>query len=61
MGGLATLHLPDYNITTLQSLIKFVTIGEVIVQSSMLSEFMMLVSLLEIENITEQVIPSLFY
>ena len=61
MGGLATLHLPDYNITTLQSLIEFVTIGEVIVQSSMLSEFMMLVSLLEIENITEQVIPSLLY
>ena len=61
MGGLATLHLPDYNITTLQPLIEFVTIGEVIVQSSMLSEFMMLVSLLEIENITEQVIPSLFY
>ena len=60
MGGLATIHLPDYRITTLQLLIEFVTVGEIVVESSMLLEFMMLLSLLKIENITEQVIASLY-
>ena len=60
MGGLATIHLPDYRITTLQLLIEFVTVGEIVVESSMLLEFMMLLSLLKIKNITEQVIASLY-
>ena len=60
MGGLATIHLPDYRITTLQLLIEFVTVGEIVVESLMLLEFMMLLSLLKIENITEQVIASLY-
>ena len=56
VGGLATLYLPDVCFSTLQSLITFITVGEVIMPSTMVSEFMILASMLQIENFTGQVI-----
>ena len=55
VGGLATLHLPDFGIFTLQSLLTFITEGEVTVPSTVLSEFTTLTTLLEIANVAEQV------